>query len=38
MHLSEEETALLTATSAPIVADYPYGAPGIDQRSRTLDN
>jgi aryl-alcohol dehydrogenase-like predicted oxidoreductase len=36
LHLSEEETALLTQASAPIVADYPYGAPGVAQRARTL--
>jgi len=38
LHLSDEETAQLTAVSAAIVADYPYGAPGVDQRSRTLEN
>jgi aryl-alcohol dehydrogenase-like predicted oxidoreductase len=36
LHLSEEETALLNEASAPEVADYPYGAPGVDQRSRTF--
>lgn len=36
LHLSEEETALLTEVSAPIVSDYPYGAPGVQQRSRAL--
>jgi aryl-alcohol dehydrogenase (NADP+) len=36
LHLSEPETALLTQASAPIVADYPYGAPGVSQRARTL--
>jgi aryl-alcohol dehydrogenase-like predicted oxidoreductase len=36
LHLSEQETALLDGVSAPIVADYPYGAPGVDQRSRQL--
>ncbi len=34
LRLSADETALLTKVSAPIVADYPYGPPGIDQRSR----
>jgi aryl-alcohol dehydrogenase-like predicted oxidoreductase len=34
LHLSDEETELLDDASAPPVADYPYGAPGIDQRSR----
>jgi aryl-alcohol dehydrogenase-like predicted oxidoreductase len=34
LHLSERETALLDEVSAPEVADYPYGAAGVDQRSR----
>ena len=34
LHLSPEETALLSEASAPQVSDYPYGQPGIDQRSR----
>jgi aryl-alcohol dehydrogenase (NADP+) len=37
LRLSDEETDLLTRASAPLVADYPYGQPGIDQRSRSLD-
>jgi aryl-alcohol dehydrogenase (NADP+) len=36
VHLSEEETAQLDAASDPGAADYPYGGPGIEQRSRTL--
>ena len=36
LHLSEDETALLDAASAPEVSDYPYGAPAVDQRSRTF--
>jgi aryl-alcohol dehydrogenase-like predicted oxidoreductase len=36
LHLPEPETALLTQASAPITADYPYGAPGVEQRGRTL--
>jgi aryl-alcohol dehydrogenase-like predicted oxidoreductase len=36
LHLSEDETALLNEASAPDVSDYPYGAPGVDQRSRTF--
>jgi aryl-alcohol dehydrogenase (NADP+) len=36
LHLSEDETALLNEASAPEVSDYPYGAPGEDQRSRTF--
>lgn len=35
LHLSESETALLNEVSAPAVADYPYGGPGVDQRSRS---
>jgi aryl-alcohol dehydrogenase-like predicted oxidoreductase len=34
LHLSEEETARLDAASDPAPADYPYGGPGIEQRSR----
>ena len=33
MHLSDKRTELLTAASAPLVADYPYGVLGIEQRS-----
>lgn len=36
LHLSDEETDLLTEASTPIVADYPYGVPGVGQRSRDL--
>lgn len=36
LHLSEEETALLDEASAPVVADYPYGGPGMSQRSRRI--
>jgi aryl-alcohol dehydrogenase (NADP+) len=36
LHLSDKETARLTDASTPLVADYPYGAPGIEQRSRSL--
>lgn len=36
LHLSAEETALLDAASDPEPADYPYGGPGTEQRSRTL--
>jgi aryl-alcohol dehydrogenase-like predicted oxidoreductase len=36
VRLSEKESELLTETSAPVVADYPYGAAGIDQRARSL--
>ena len=36
LHLTEKETARLDEASAPIVSDYPYGTPGVQQRSRTL--
>ena len=36
MHLSDKETELLTEASAPLVADYPYGTLGIEQRSRDV--
>jgi aryl-alcohol dehydrogenase-like predicted oxidoreductase len=36
LHLTEEETARLDAASDPAPADYPYGGPGSDQRSRVL--
>jgi len=34
--LSEDEMARLELVSDPAPADYPYGGPGINQRSRTL--
>jgi aryl-alcohol dehydrogenase-like predicted oxidoreductase len=37
LHLSEQETADLTAASDPAPADYPYGGPGVEQRSRRLE-
>jgi aryl-alcohol dehydrogenase-like predicted oxidoreductase len=36
LHLSDEETARLDAASDPAPADYPYGGPGTEQRSRRL--
>ena len=36
LHLSAEETARLDAASDPAPADYPYGGPGSEQRSRAL--
>jgi aryl-alcohol dehydrogenase-like predicted oxidoreductase len=36
MHLSSEETTLLSDASAPSVCDYPYGPPGAAQRARAL--
>ena len=34
--LTEQETARLDEVSAPPAADYPYGGPGLEQRSRSL--
>lgn len=36
VHLTAEETAALDAASDPGVGDYPYGIPGIQQRSRDI--
>jgi aryl-alcohol dehydrogenase (NADP+) len=36
LHLSQDETKRLDEASDPEPADYPYGAPGVDQRARTL--
>ncbi|MGH3762461.1 aldo/keto reductase [Actinophytocola sp.] len=36
LRLSDKETQLLTDVSAPLVADYPYGRPGVEQRARGL--
>jgi aryl-alcohol dehydrogenase-like predicted oxidoreductase len=36
LHLSDEEAAVLDAASDPGAADYPYGGPGTEQRSRGL--
>jgi aryl-alcohol dehydrogenase-like predicted oxidoreductase len=36
LHLSEDETERLDAASDPAPADYPYGGPGTEQRSRAL--
>jgi aryl-alcohol dehydrogenase-like predicted oxidoreductase len=37
LHLGGEETARLDAASDPGAADYPYGGPGVEQRSRSLN-
>ena len=34
--LTADEQARLDTVSAPAVADYPYGGPGLEQRSRTV--
>jgi aryl-alcohol dehydrogenase-like predicted oxidoreductase len=36
LHLSAEETERLDAVSDPAPADYPYGGPGVAQRSRAI--
>ncbi len=36
LHLTDDETGALDAASDPGAADYPYGGPGQEQRSRTL--
>jgi aryl-alcohol dehydrogenase-like predicted oxidoreductase len=36
LHLSAEETTRLDTASDPGAADYPYGGPGTEQRSRNL--
>lgn len=35
--LEAEELTLLSEVSDPGMADYPYGVPGIEQRSRRID-
>lgn len=35
--LTLDEIAILSATSAPEMADYPYGKGGIDQRHRKIE-
>lgn len=37
LRLGEEEVARLSGISAPELADYPYGTPGVEQRSRNID-
>jgi len=37
LHLSAEESESLDAASDPGAADYPYGEPGVQQRSRKLE-
>lgn len=37
LHLTDDETAALDRASDPGAADYPYGEPGIEQRSRRID-
>jgi aryl-alcohol dehydrogenase-like predicted oxidoreductase len=37
VRLTDDETARLDAVSAPATADYPYGGPGVEQRSRRIE-
>jgi aryl-alcohol dehydrogenase-like predicted oxidoreductase len=37
LHLTDEEAARLDAASDPRAADYPYGGPGTEQRSRKIE-
>ena len=37
LHLSDDHTRRLTEASDPQPADYPYGGPGTDQRSRRIE-
>jgi aryl-alcohol dehydrogenase-like predicted oxidoreductase len=37
LDLSEEELGVLDAASSPRIDDYPYGAPGVQQRDRRLE-
>ncbi|GAB3614098.1 aldo/keto reductase [Humibacter ginsengisoli] len=37
VELSDEQLAALDEASAPRVEDYPYGAPGVQQRHRRID-
>jgi aryl-alcohol dehydrogenase (NADP+) len=36
VHLTPDEIRILDEASAPLVADYPYGVPGVEQRSRRV--
>ena len=36
LHLTADETQQLDEASDPGAADYPYGGPGVDQRSRRI--
>ncbi|MBG6224850.1 aryl-alcohol dehydrogenase (NADP+) [Arthrobacter sp. CAN_A2] len=37
LDLTPEDLARLDEVSAPTFSDYPYGGPGIEQRSRAID-
>lgn len=36
LHLTADEIAQLDTASDPAAADYPYGGPGVEQRSRAI--
>ncbi len=36
VHLSDDEIRRLDQASDPSPADYPYGGPGVEQRSRQI--
>jgi aryl-alcohol dehydrogenase-like predicted oxidoreductase len=37
LHLDADETEALDKASDPAPADYPYGGPGVEQRSRLIE-
>jgi aryl-alcohol dehydrogenase-like predicted oxidoreductase len=37
LHLTAEETELLSDASTPFSGDYPYGVAGVQQRARRID-
>jgi aryl-alcohol dehydrogenase-like predicted oxidoreductase len=37
LHLDDDETDALDKASDPAPADYPYGGPGVEQRSRRIE-
>jgi len=37
IHDEQIRLAVLNEASAPIVSDYPYGGPGVQQRARILN-
>jgi aryl-alcohol dehydrogenase-like predicted oxidoreductase len=37
IHLDADETAALDKASDPAPVDYPYGGPGVEQRSRLIE-
>jgi aryl-alcohol dehydrogenase-like predicted oxidoreductase len=37
LHLDDDETGALDKASDPAPVDYPYGGPGVEQRSRRIE-